>query len=116
MCRAPLENGVPPMGFSLDEINWGMAEAAFLGYLDIVRLMLFRGATNHNHTMSIAAFYGHESIVRLLLDHGASDYNTALRRAALNHQEHIVRLIRERMNSQTYLGFLLAYKIPYFHN
>ena len=42
MCRAPLENGVPPMEFSLDETSWGMAEAAFLGYLDIVRLMLFR--------------------------------------------------------------------------
>ena len=40
MCRAPFNNGG---GFSLDEISWGMAEAAFFGYLDIVHIMLFRG-------------------------------------------------------------------------
>ena len=82
------------MGFSLDEIDWGMAEAASQGHINIVQLMLSRGAnatgltsaasgghqniielmlsrgtTNHNHAMSIAAFYGHESIARLLLDH-----------------------------------------------
>ena len=49
MYRAPLGNGVPPMGSSsLDELNWGMAEAAFFGHLDIVHLMLFRGTSNYN--------------------------------------------------------------------
>ena len=66
MCRAPLGNGIPPMGFSLDEINWGMAEAAFLGYLDIVRLMLFRGANNYNTGLTSAASGGHIDIVLLI--------------------------------------------------
>ena len=70
MCRVPLENGVPPMGFSLDEINWGMVESAFFGYLDIVRLMLSRGANNYNHSMVAAAHRDHIEIVRLMLAQG----------------------------------------------
>ena len=67
MCRAPLGNGVPPMGFSLDEINWGMAEAAFLGYLDIVCLMLSHGANNYNTGLTSAASGGHIEIVLPML-------------------------------------------------
>ena len=52
------------MGFSLDKINWGMAEAAFLGYLDIVRLMLSRGANNYNTGLTSAASGGHIEILQ----------------------------------------------------
>ena len=93
MCRAPLENGVPPMGFSLDEINWGMAEAAFLGYLDIVRLMLFRGANNYNTGLTSAASGGHLDIVLLMLEQGANNFNEAMARAAHRGHEDIVRLM-----------------------
>ena len=75
MCRAPLGNGVPPMGFSLDEINWGMAEAAEAGHEDIVRLLLFRGANNYNTGLTSAASGGNESIVRLMLELGATNYS-----------------------------------------
>ena len=122
MCRVPLGNGIPPMGFSLDEIYWGMAEAAFFGYLDIVRLMLFRGANNYNtglmtsasgghlyivllmlqqgannfsHSMVAAAYNGHEDIVRFMLFKGATDYNTGLTSAASGGYESIVRLMLE---------------------
>ena len=89
MCRAPFNNG----GFSLDEINWEMAEAAFFGYLDIVHLMLFRGANNYNTglmtaasgghlAMVAAADHGHIEIVRLMLSHGATDFNRAMGKAA----------------------------------
>ena len=47
------------MGFSLDELNWGMAEAAFFGHLDIVCLMLFIGANNYNTGLMTAASKGH---------------------------------------------------------
>ena len=83
MCRAPLENGVPPMGFSFDEINWGMAEAAFLGYLDIVRLMLFRGANNYNTGLTSAASGGHLDIVLLMLELGANNFNEAMARVVV---------------------------------
>ena len=87
MCRAPLGNGVPPMGFSLDEINWGMAEAAFL------RLMLFRGANNYNTGLTSAASGGHIEIVLLMLQQGANNFNEAMARAAHRGHEDIVRLM-----------------------
>ena len=87
MCRAPLENGG---GFSLDELNWGMAEAAFLGYLDIVRLMLFRGANNYNTGLTSAASGGHIEIVLLMLQQGANNFNEAMARAAHRGHEDIV--------------------------
>ena len=45
-----------------------MAEAAFFGYLDIVRLMLFRGANNYNTGLMTAASRGHLDIVLLMLE------------------------------------------------
>ena len=90
MCRAPLESGG---GFSLDEINWGMAEAAFLGYLDIVRLMLFRGAKNYNRGLMTAASGGHLDIVLLMLQQGANNFNEAMAEAAFLGYLDIVRLM-----------------------
>ena len=54
MCRAPLgrlveeDSDFDIIEVSVNELNLRMAEAAFFGHLDIVRLMLFRGANNYN--------------------------------------------------------------------
>ena len=96
MCRAPLENGVPPMEVSVDELNLRMAEAAEAGHEDIVRLMLFQGASDLNMGLTSAASGGHESIVRLMLDQGATNYNEAMNSAAYCGQIHIVRLMLEK--------------------
>ena len=64
MCRAPLENGVPPMEVSVDGLNLRMAEAAEAGHENIVRLMLFQGASDLNMGLTSAAAGGHESIVK----------------------------------------------------
>ena len=58
MCRAPLENGG---GFSLDEINWGMAMAAEAGDERLVRQMLSHGANAYNMGLTSAASGGNES-------------------------------------------------------
>ena len=63
MCRAPFNNGG---GFSLDEINWGMAQAAWGGHINIVELMLSRGANDFNNAMKTAAWKGHQNIVELI--------------------------------------------------
>ena len=73
MCRAPLENGVPPMEVSVGGLNL---------------------------RMSMAAFSGQVHIVRLLLDHGADDFNGAMETAASQGHLNIVNLIQERMNSR----------------
>ena len=55
MCRAPLENGVPPMEVSVDELNLRMIMAAEAGHEDIVRLMLSQGANAYNTGLTSAA-------------------------------------------------------------
>ena len=60
-----------------------MAEAAEAGHEDIVRLMLFQGASDLNMGLTSAAAGGHESIVRLMLDQGATNYNEAMNSACL---------------------------------
>ena len=75
MCRAPLGRLVEEdSDLDIDELNWGMAEAAFFGYLDIVRLMLFRGANNYNTGLMTAASRGHLDIVLLMMQQGANDF------------------------------------------
>ena len=59
MCRAPLENGVPPMKVSF-ELNLRMIMAAEAGHEDIVRLMLSQGANAYNTGLTSAASGGHE--------------------------------------------------------
>ena len=94
MCRAPLGRLVEEdSDFDIDELNWGMAEAAFFGYLDIVRLMLFRGANNYNTGLMTAASGGHLDIVLLMLELGANDFNDAMAMAAHRGHEDIVRLM-----------------------
>ena len=61
MCRAPLGRLVEEdSDFDIDELNWGMAEAAHRGHEDIVRLMLFQGASDLNMGLTSAASGGHE--------------------------------------------------------
>ena len=98
MCRAPLGRLVEEdSDFDINELNWGMAEAAHRGHEDIVRLMLFRGANNYNTGLTSAASGGHESIVRLMLDQGATNYNEAMNSAAVTGHLSIVELnARER--------------------
>ena len=92
MCRAPLENGVPPMEVSF-ELNLRMIMAAYYGHESIVRLMLDQGATNYNEAMNSAAYCGHLNIVELMLEEGANDFNEAMAMAAFSGQVHIVRLL-----------------------
>ena len=95
MCRAPLENGIPPMGFSLDEINSAMTNATLNGHIEIVRLLLQQGANNYNEVLSKAAREGHQNIVELMLEEGADDYNMAMTEAASQGHQNIVELMLE---------------------
>ena len=52
-----------------------METAALNGHLNIVELMLEKGADDFNEAMAMAAISGQVHIVRLMLDCGADDYN-----------------------------------------
>ena len=55
------------MVYHLCESQLMKLEAAEAGHEDIVRLMLFQGASDLNMGLTSAAAGGHESIVRLML-------------------------------------------------
>ena len=90
MCRASLGRPVEEedSDFDIDESNQGMLEAAFFGHLDIVCLMLFRGANNYNTGLMTAALRGHLDIVLLMLLQGADDFNGAMAMAMAAHRGH----------------------------
>ena len=86
----------------------GLGAAAYSGHLEIVRLLLGRGA-DINHTgglfgtaLCAAAYSGHLEVVRLLLGRGAEFnlthclFGTALRAAAQNGNLETVRLLLDR--------------------
>ena len=55
--------------------------AASNGYLNIVELMLEKGADDYNEAMTYAAASGHISIVELMLSHGANNFNSSFERS-----------------------------------
>ena len=67
----------------------GLAGAALGGHMDIVQLMLSKGATDYNDGLYGAAAGGHMDIVQLLLDKGAAP-KWGLRGAARGGQMDIV--------------------------
>ena len=76
--------------------NWAMRIAAWRGHMEIVRLMLNLGANNYNDAMASAAESGHIEIVRLMLEKSANNYNTAMNYAAYGGHIEIVRLMLEK--------------------
>ena len=51
--------------------------------------------------MAKAAWGGHINIVELMLSRGANDFNNAMEVALRKGHQNIVELIRERMNSSS---------------
>ena len=76
--------------------NRVMFWAALGGYIEIVQMMLDRGADNYNGTMSNAAKGGHIEIVKLMLDSGATGYDGAMYNAAQNGHIKIVQMMLDR--------------------
>ena len=73
-----------------------MRWAARGGHIDIVQLMLERGANNFNQAMKYASKGGHIDIVQLMLDKGANDFNEAMEWAAIGGHIDIVQLMLDK--------------------
>lgn len=68
-----------PLLTTKDERNTAMWAAAMGGHIEIVRIMLKKGADKIGVTMHHAAAKGHTDIVKLMLEHGASKYKEDMR-------------------------------------
>jgi ankyrin repeat protein len=69
--------------------------AAVHGHIDIVQLMLERGATNHDKVMKTAAKYGHVNIIELMLD-DTKDYGQIIDIASKHHHGNIVIMLLKK--------------------
>src|SRR5581483_1196561 len=94
------ENGydilLSPLLNNVEDYNWAIKNAATGGQIEIVELMLEKGANDYNQTLACAAFGGHIGIVRLMLEKGANNYNLAMAYAAEKGYIKIIRLMLEK--------------------
>ena len=77
-------------------IRYGLLGAATGGHLDIVKLMLEKGANDYNGAFRGAVQYGHIDVVKLMLEKGANNYKYAISRAAEGGYIDIVKLMLEK--------------------
>ena len=77
-----------------------METAAGCGYIEIVKLMLEKGAKKYDDTMSYAARGGHIEIVKLMLEKGAKNYDWAIVNASAKKHTEIVNFLREHQKNQ----------------
>ena len=76
--------------------NSGLVGACEGGHMEIVMLMLERGADNYDHGLDYACERGHMEIVKLMLEKGATYYNWGLVGACESGHMEIVKLMLER--------------------
>jgi hypothetical protein len=75
--------------------NWnhGLSNACHSGHMDIVQLMIAKGTSNWNRGLTFACYDGHMDIVQLMIDKGASNWNSGLSSACANSHMDIVQLM-----------------------
>ena len=64
-----------------DDWNWGLQGACLGGHLDIVNLMIDKGADDWNWGLYCACRGGHLNIVNYMIDKGAKNWNWGLQGA-----------------------------------
>ncbi len=75
--------------------DWNKAfkGACFGGHLNIVKLMIERGANEWNNGLFEACYGGHLNVVNLMIEKGADDWNYGLSGACYNGHLNIVKLM-----------------------
>lgn len=78
------------------------------GNIEIINLMISKGANNYNEVLYTASKRGYINIVKLMLSMGANKLNNALEGAAKNGQIDIVKLLLEKGATNFRYAFALA--------
>jgi ankyrin repeat protein len=87
-----------------------MFEAAEGGHMEIVKLMIEKGARDFNKAMSYAAIEGHMEIVKFMIEKGATDFNSGMNHAAGGGHMEIVKLMIEKGATNFDWGMFFAAK------
>jgi hypothetical protein len=77
-------------------VNVGLTSACANGHMDIVQLMIAKGASNWKCVLSSACRDGHMNIVQLMIAKGASDWNDGLSNACDNGHMDIIQLMIDK--------------------
>ncbi len=78
------------------EWDWGLYGACLASNESIVKLMIEKGANEWNWGLHNACKGGYESLVKLMIEKGANDWNMGLYGAYLGGHESIVKLMIEK--------------------
>jgi Ankyrin repeats (3 copies) len=76
--------------------DWAIKYAAKGGHMEIVKLMIEKSATYFNAGMAYAAEGGQMEIIKLMIEKGATNFNWAMRSAARGGHMEIVKLMIEK--------------------
>jgi Ankyrin repeats (3 copies)/Ankyrin repeat len=76
--------------------DWAMADATKGGNMEIVKFMIEKGATNFARAMCYAAEGGEMEIVKLMIEKGATNFNTGMKTAARGGHMDIVKFMIEK--------------------
>ena len=76
--------------------SFAMSVAAGEGHMDLVKVMVDKGATDVNRSLRAAAYSGYMDIVKFLLNIGATDIDEAISTAVMNKQIDIVKFLLEK--------------------
>jgi len=88
--------------------NYGMKYACLGGYLDIVKLMIEKGANNLNWGFGDSCLKGHLKIVKFMMKKGANDWNLGMIHACRGGHIDIVKLMIEKGANDWNNGMLNA--------
>lgn len=75
-----------------NDFNNTMVEAASGGHIDIVKLMIQQGATDFALAMIMASDGGHKDIVELMIEKGVTDFDLAIAKASLYGRQNILNI------------------------
>ena len=77
------------------DFNETMYHTAKRGHIEIVKLMIEKGATDFNFCMYGAARFGNMDILKLMIEKGATNFNWALNRASYGGHTEIVEYLKK---------------------
>ncbi len=63
----------------IDDLNWGLSGACLGNHMNIVELLIFKGAYEYNWGFRNSCYGGHLEMTKFLIHKGASEYNSCLR-------------------------------------
>jgi Ankyrin repeats (3 copies) len=76
--------------------DWGMNDAALGGHMEIVKLLIEKGATDFDSAMYYAAEGGNMEIIKLMIEKGATEFDWGMKNAAEGGHMEIVKLLIEK--------------------